>query len=65
VGLVIEKFLACDGCGEPFGVDMRCEFQTVKLLRKDSKDSGWTFKDGEDFCDKCTPTPKTPEGEGG
>lgn len=52
MSLVIEKFLLCDFCGESYGVDTR-QFNTLKNLRQDSRQEGWIFYAGRDYCPMC------------
>lgn len=56
MGLVVEKFLICDGCGEAFGVDN--QQRSGAQHRKDAKQIGWKLIVGDgykygDYCQKC------------
>lgn len=48
---ITERFLVCDECGEPYGVDSR--FLSIKSHRENAKAEGWKFKGGKDYCNEC------------
>lgn len=52
MGLITEKFLLCDFCGESYGVDTR-QFNTAKQLREDAHRNGWVFYNNHDYCADC------------
>lgn len=61
MGLVIEKFLICDGtCGDNFGVDTRGDEQTGRTLRQGAKENGWTTSGTYDWCPECSAELKEP-----
>lgn len=57
MGIVIETLLFCDGIGcpmdGPYGEgDARAE--RGAQLRRQAKNSGWTRRNGKDFCPDCS-----------
>lgn len=53
--LITERFLICDGknCTETYGADTR-QFN-AKHQRELSKNDGWTYKKGKDYCPNHKP----------
>jgi hypothetical protein len=48
---VIERFIICDECGEPYGVDNRQ--YTIRQHREGAKMEGWKHRNGRDICPEC------------
>lgn len=57
MGIVVETFLICDGCGKTFGVDNRHE--TGQRHRKHAKANGWVVIKNKDYCPSCKKKLKT------
>lgn len=49
----IETIISCDICAENNGGDDR--YKTAKVIRASRGKEGWTYRDGKDYCPKCSP----------
>ena len=47
----IERTLICVGCGDPFSITWKTI--SSKLLREESKEEGWIYKNKNDYCEEC------------
>lgn len=51
MGVVIERFLICDDCGVPYGLDERR--LTISRHRRRAHEKGWITKGSKDYCPNC------------